>query len=212
MPAKSPSFCHQFHLGTLSEDLDKLPERMRDHNVDHHALRHINRDTFHLNSELGTELIATTTVRHYMNYHLALCANDDNPSSRPANPEAFCVLNHDINSRTYLRAGEVAITHVELLDYYRLKEAEMKSNVKWRMKRVDEKVQKEKEAGGLVKVLLDVFVKKRKHLQHSADEFVAMNSKKPRIEEELEDGETLEPPMNPMNVDGTNIAGPSGSA
>ncbi|KAJ7832508.1 hypothetical protein B0H13DRAFT_1914972 [Mycena leptocephala] len=233
MPAKSPSLRHQFRLGTLSEDLDKLLEHMRDYNGDHHALRRINRDTFRLDSELGTELIAAATVRHYMDYHLALCAEDNNPSVAPANydkfadimnsldgsglgwarlddlgaitwddsldpadPETFCILDHDINPRTYLRAGEVVITHVELLDYRRLKEAETKSNVKWRMKRVDEKAQKEKEAGGLVKVSLDMFAKKRKRLQRSVDELAAMNSKKPRVEEELEDGKTLEPPVN----------------
>ncbi|KAF8217631.1 hypothetical protein K438DRAFT_1746929 [Mycena galopus ATCC 62051] len=130
--------------------------------------------------------MSATTVRQYMDYHLALCTEEDNPglapayydyfaatmnehdssgfgwarigedgtilwddTLEPADTKTFCVLNSDIDMRVYLRAGEVATSEVELLDYRRLKDAETKNNIKWRKRRGDEKAQKELEAGGL---------------------------------------------------------------
>jgi hypothetical protein len=220
---------------------------MSAYNVDHHTLIHINRDTFRYNSVLGPELIAAATVRHYIDYHIALCAEGDLPSlapagyeqfaeimneldgsgvgwacldgngafiwnddNEPADPEAFCVLDRDLNPRVYLRAGESAISNVELLDYGRLKAAETKNNVKWRMRRVEEKAEMEKNTGS-VKISLDVFAKKRKFHQRSADELAA---KKAHIDEEAdpEDGELPDPPAGaPMNVD-SGAAGPLGTS
>ncbi|KAF7348752.1 Retrovirus-related Pol polyprotein from transposon 17.6 [Mycena venus] len=81
---------HPFHLGALTEDLDKLPEHMREFNVEHHALRRINRETFRFDAGDGAvELMSVTTVRHYMGYHLALCTEEDNPGLAPAYYDYF---------------------------------------------------------------------------------------------------------------------------
>jgi hypothetical protein len=127
-----------------------------------------------------------------------------------ANSKDFCVLDRDLDSRTYLRAGEVAITKVEFLDYRRLKEAETKNNVKWRMKRVDEREEMEKNAG-TVSISLDAFAKKRKFYQRNADEVAA--AKKARIDGDAapEDGELRDAPAG-MQVDSGDVAGPSGTS
>jgi hypothetical protein len=247
MPPKSLSPRHQFRLGALTEDLDKLPEHMSAYNEGHHTLIRIKRGTFRYNSELGPELIAAATIRHYIDYHIALCADDTIPSLAPAGyddfadtmneldnsgfgwarldqhgaiiwndehefatAEDFCVLDRDLDPRAYLRAGEVAISNVELLDYRRLKDAETKNNVKWRMKRIDERDEKERNAGS-VQISADAFAKKRKLLQRSVNE----TAKKARVDEGAvpEEGEVRDPPANTaMHVDSGDAAGgPSGS-
>jgi hypothetical protein len=221
---------------------------MSAYNEGHHTLLCINHGTFRYNSELGPELIAAATIRHYMDYHIALCADDTIPSLAPAGydefadtmneldnsgfgwarldehgaiiwndehefatAEDFCVLDRDLDPRVYLRAGEAAISNVELLDYRRLKDAETKNNVKWRMKRIDERDEKERNAGS-VQISADVFAKKHKLLQRSVNEA----SKKARIDEGAapEDGEVRDPPAGdtPMNIDSGDAAGPSGIA
>ncbi|KAF8127302.1 hypothetical protein K438DRAFT_2143736 [Mycena galopus ATCC 62051] len=237
---------HPFHLGALTEDLDKLPERMREYNVEHHALRRINRETFRFDAGDGAvELMSAITVRQYMDYHLALCTEEDNPglapayydyfaatmnehdssgfgwarigedgtilwddTLEPADTKTFCVLDSDIDTRVYLRAGEVATSEVELLDYRRLKDAETKNNIKWRKRRGDEKAQKELEAGGLVTVSLDGFAKKRKRLQRLVDD---EGKKKARVDDTPgpEDGE-----VDRMTIDDipTETTGPSNIA
>ncbi|KAJ7912760.1 hypothetical protein B0H13DRAFT_1874476 [Mycena leptocephala] len=89
---------HQFRLGALSEDLAKLPEHMSTYNVDHHTRRHINRDTFCYNSKLGTEVIAAATVRHYLDYHITLCADDTIPSLAPVGYDKFADTMNELDS------------------------------------------------------------------------------------------------------------------
>ncbi|KAJ7131295.1 hypothetical protein C8R44DRAFT_904331 [Mycena epipterygia] len=218
---KPTSLIHPFRLASLTDDLEGLSERILDYNDEHRTLRRINRSTFRFDTAHGTELLSAATVRQFVDYHSALCADEGNPSLvpayydnfacamnsfdesgygwarlsedgaiiwdealEPADANIFCVLDSDMDNRVYLRPGEAAISQVELADYRRLKDAETKSNVKWRARRGEEKAKKELEAGGMVTISLDAFTKKRKRLQRDIELVAAQKKAKVAEEEE----------------------------
>ncbi|KAF7362731.1 hypothetical protein MVEN_00622400 [Mycena venus] len=221
---KQPSPRYPFRLGALTESLDTLSDRMHDYNELHHALKRINIDTFRFDIPgLPTELIRATSIRQFLEYHVALCADDDLPGLAPAyysnfaqlmnehdnsgfgwahlddesgtivwdnglvpaDADAFCLLDHELDSRRFLRNDEVAVSRIEFEDYERLKRQETKRNVKWTRARVDEKEKKEAEAGKLV-VSMESFTKKRRMLAKNAEDVAAAKKQKKSGPEEGE--------------------------
>ncbi|KAF7334186.1 Gag-pol polyprotein [Mycena venus] len=90
---KQPSPRYPFRLGALTESLDTLSDRMHDYNELHHALKQINIDTFRFDIPgLPTELVHATSVRQFLEYHVALCADDDLPGLAPAYYSNFAQL------------------------------------------------------------------------------------------------------------------------